>query len=262
MILLWAGAALAASCCASVSSQPDVLDRCDALGVALGLGADLAYGGWGWDGAWSGAGDDGGGGATASTAILGRLAPWLQGGVRVPLRVEVARLDGTSSTALGLGNALLWLDAEAPARNAAAARVGVQLGLGTAPTTAAEATLLQGSVRASGTLDAWSIGGTLSARVAVLGHAAPDGDAALVLDHTAGPRARVGLAAAGTFTGGATPGGALLLGPSLVLGPTRNDRVRLGAQASLPIDHFGRNAASRVLLSVEAFRVLAAAAPG
>lgn len=259
MILLLAHAALAASCCTSAGTQPTVLDSCDALGVAFGLGGDVAYGGWGWSGAWSPAGDDGGGSAVGSVAILGRFTPWLQGGLRVPVRVAFERLDGEVRADTGLGSALLWIDAEAPRRGSRSPRVGVALGLGTegASASASGATVLQAGVRATHTAARWSVWGTASGRAPVLGHASVDGDAAVVVDRELGPRTRLGVGVSGLAAKGTAPSYALAVGPSLVLAPNHTDRVVIGVQAGLPVDHGGRNAPSRVLVSLDAYRVLA-----
>lgn len=269
MILLLAGLAQAASCCAPAGSQPTTLGSCDRLGVSLGAGGDATYGGWSWDGSWGGAGDDGGGDARLSLSVVGRATPWLQAGVRAPLTVAVTRLDGAVDTAVGLGEALAWVDLEAPPGwpSARSPRVALDLGVGTeGPSSASPgATVALAAVRVAVPPSTWGAWGDIEARLPVAGPAAqgppPDGDLQLVVDHRLGARARLGLGVGGTLVAGSWPALGVTLGPSLTWTPTLDDRVLVGLQAAPPLPGFGRSAPGRVVLAVDWFHVLLRSSP-
>ena len=260
MILLLAHAALAGSCCTAGGTQPTILASCDSLGVAFGVGGDVEYGGWSWDGAWSEVGDDGGGNAVASAAIMGRFTPWLQGGLRVPVNLAMDRLDGETTSEIGLGSGLVWFDFETPAGwpSAKAPRLGLELGLGSSgpASTSPGVTVVQLGVRASGDAARWGVWGNVAGRVPVLGVGVPEGDASLVVDHTLGAKARLGLGVGFLAATGAVPSYSASLGPTLVLSPTHSDRVVLTARAGLPIAGLGQNTQSRFMISLDWYRVL------
>lgn len=261
MILQLVHAALAGSCCTTVGAQPTLLASCDSLGVAFGVGGDVEYGGWSWDGAWSDVGDDGGGNAVASAAFMGRLTPWLQGGLRVPVNLAMDRLDGDTTTEFGMGSGLLWLDVETPADwpSARTPRLGLELGLGIEgpSSTSPGAKVVQVAVRASRESARWAAWGNVTGRVPVLGVGVPNGDASLVVDHTVGAQARLGLGASFLAATGTVPSYALSLGPTVVLSPTHSDRVVLAARAGLPIAGLGQNTPARFVISLDWYRVLA-----
>ena len=261
MILLLAHSALAGSCCTTVGAQPTILASCDSLGVAFGVGGDVEYGGWSWEGAWSTVGDDGGGNAVVSAAIMGRFTPWLQGGLRVPVNLAMDRLDGATTTEFGMGSGLLWLDVETPAEwpSAKAPRLGLELGLGSEgpSSTSPGAKVVQVAVRGSREAARWAVWGNVTGRMPFLGVGVPDGDASVVVDHTVGAKARVGVGASFLAATGAVPSYAMSFGPTVVLSPTQSDRVVVTARAGLPIAGFGQNTPSRVMISLDWYRVLA-----
>lgn len=260
MILLLAHAALAGSCCTTVGAQPTILASCDALGVAFGVGGDVEYGGWSWDGAWSEVGDDGGGNAVASAAIMGRFTPWLQGGLRVPVNLAMDRLDGDTTTEFGMGSGLLWFDIETPAGwpSTKAPRLGLELGLGSEgpSSTSPGAKVVQVAVRASRESAHWAAWGNVTGRAPFIGVGVPDGDASVVVDHTVGAKARLGLGLGLLAATGAVPSYSASLGPTLVLSPDMSNRVVLTARAGLPVAGLGQNTQSRFMISLDWYRVL------
>ena len=260
MILLIAGAAIAASCCASGSAQPSILASCDSLGIGMGLGADLAYGGWTWDRSWSGAGDDGEGAVTVGATLMGRFSPYLQGGLRVPLRLAGERLDGESSSELGLGRGLVWLELETPAGwpTDRAPRIGLQVGLGSEgmEATTPGTLVLQTGLRASYESAPWSIWGALSGVVAIAGVRRPEVELSLVVDHSLGKRLRAGVGAGFLNSPGPSPNYALSVGPTLIWSPNHNDRIVIGARSGPPIGGLGQNAPSRLVITLDWYRVL------
>jgi hypothetical protein len=257
MALLLVAAASASSCCTSVGAQPTILASCDALGVALGTGADVETGGWSWDGRWTPAGDDGGADAVVSVAIMGRLAPWLQTGVRLPVNVAVQRLDGVSSTDLGVGNALVWLGMETAWSHPTS--LGLEVGFGAEGPSAASpgARVLQVAARMAmtgGPSRAW---GALVGRVPVFGTGVSDADASVTVDHVLGPHFRLGGGVVAEASAGPIPGFSALVGPSLTISPTSTDTVVVALRAGVPAPWLGRNAPSRVALTFDWYRALA-----
>ena len=260
MILLLAAAAIAGSCCASGGAQPSILASCDRVGVGVGVGTDLAYGGWSWDRAWSAAGDDGEGVATVGATLMGRFTPYLQGGLRVPVRLGMDRVDGQTSTELGLGRGLVWLELESPAGwpSVRAPRMGLQLGLGNGGVAATTpgTLVVQGSLHAAYEAAPWALWGNLSGATAIAGVQSPEVEVSLVVDHSLGGRLRAGLGAAFLAFPGAIPSYAASVGPTLIWSPNHNDRIVLGARAGLPIAGLGQNAPSRLVITLDWYRVL------
>ena len=257
MILLLAGAAIAGSCCTTGGTQPSVLASCDRLGMGLGVGADVAYGGWAWDRRWSAAGDDGEGTATVAATVMGRLSPWLQGGLRLPLALSLNRLDGETRAELGMGRGLLWLDLETPADwpIATAPQVGLQVGLGTTDPVDKGAFFLQVGLRASYEATPWALWGNLTGRAG--GSNGLEGELSLVADHTIGSRLRVGLGLGLWASPGAVARYAASVGPTLVWTPTHHDRIVVGVQSGLPLRGLGQNSPSRLMVTFDWYRVLA-----
>lgn len=250
MILLLIHGALADSCCATGGAQPTLLSACDALGVAFGLGGEVETGGWSWQGAWSSVGDDGGGRALFSVAMMGRFTPWLQGGLRVPVELSVDRLDGATATTAGVGGGLAWLTLESPWPTAL--HGSLDLGLGSEGLHGSR--MLQLGLRLWGERGPWSAWGTLTTRFPFSAEQPPDGDAALVLDRRLRPALRLGLGLQGAAS--AAPSYAFSLGPTLVVSPSHADRLLLSARAGLPLPHLGQSAASLITLHLDWFRVL------
>lgn len=263
MSLLWlVGFAHAGACCASVGAQPTLLADCDGLAVAFGAGGDVEYGGWSWAGAWSPVGDDGGGNAVVSAAILGRFTPWLQGGVRLPVNLVVDQLDGEATTNLGLGSGLLWIDLESPPDwLRGGPQLAVEFGVGTdgAASTSPGAKVIQGGLRAAQEVGGTAVTANLNGRWPVLGAGVPDADLSLGVDHAVRADLRLGGGVGVLVTGGASPGWSLALGPSLAVAPTHTDRLLVAVRAGLPVSALGRNAPTRFLATLDWYRVLAPA---
>lgn len=259
MILALVSAAAASSCCSGGGGLPSVLGACDTLAVSTGVGGDLQYGGWSWDGRWSGVGDDGAGDVTVSAALMGRFTPWLQGGLRVPLNLGVHRLDGVTQTELGLGSGLAWLELESPSGwPSARSHLALDLGVGLEGPTGATpgATVVQAGVRASGELRRWTLWGDSAVRVPVSGGSALDADASVVLDRELSRPVRIGLGVGGQLTADRVPSLAASVGPILVLRPDNDDRIVLSVRTGIPATGFGQNASTRLLLTLDWYRVL------
>lgn len=257
MILLWVGIAAAGACCSTGGTQPSVLASCDRVGLGLGLGADVAYGGWAWDRSWSAAGDDGEGSTTAAATLMGRVSPWLQGGLRLPLALSLDRLDGQTHAELGMGRGLLWLDLETPAGwpTARAPQAGLHVGLGTTDPTDKSAFFVQVGLRASYEAAPWAIWGNLTGRAG--GSAVPEGELSLVGDHRLGSQLRLGMGLGLLASPGVVARYAASIGPTLVWVPTHNDRIVVGVQSGLPLSGLGQNSLSRLMVTVDWYRVLA-----
>lgn len=255
MIFLLLQPALADSCCATGGAQPTLLASCDALGVAFGVGGDLETGGWSHQGAWFPVGNDGGGHALFSAAMLGRFTPWLQGGLRVPVNLSVDSLDGEATTSLGVGSALLWLTLETPPGwpAPAAPSMALELGLGNTE----HAKVVQVGLRVAGERGPWTAWGTLTARLPILGEGVVDGDSFFMIDRRLGEQLRGGLGVGLRANGGDLPGYGLSVGPIFVISPSRADRLLLTARAGLPLSQVGRSSPSLLTLHMDWFRVLA-----
>lgn len=268
LLLGWLiGTASAASCCVSGGVAPTTLASCDALGLAIGLGGELETGGWSWDGAWSGVGDDGGGEGTASLSALGRLKPWMQLGIRAPLRLEVDRLDGERSASGGLGRLAGWMILESPPGWAGerAPLLGLDLGL----SSASDAHEGEGrglgatfGVRASTAPSTYGLWGGLSGEQALIGDAPLSLDAALTADRQLGARSRLGLAARAHVEPAAPRSLETAVGASLSISPSHRDRILVAVLVGPPMRGAGYDAGSSVQVSVEWLSVLHAVAPG
>ncbi len=245
----------AASCCSTVGAQATTLASCDTLGVVIGGGGSADFGGWGWDGGWTPVGDDGGGSASVSFAVMGRFTPWLQGGFRFPVTMLVDRLDGVSTTDFGVGEGLAWVDLETPAGwpGTRTPRLALEVGLGTEGPSGMSpgAKVAQVALRASKVAGAWGGWATASGRVAIIGVATPDGDASLVVDRALGARTRLGVGLAAQATAGALPALATSFGPTLTLSPTASDTVMLSVRTALPVGDLGRNTASSFVATLD-----------
>jgi hypothetical protein len=257
LIFLLIQAALADSCCSTGGAQPTLLSSCDALGVAFGVGGELETGGWSWQGSWSGVGDDGGGTARFTVAMMGRFAPWLQGGLQVPVELSVDRLDGEATASAGVGSGLVWLSLDTPPGwpSATTPHLGLDLGLGSQGLHGRPR--LQLGLRLSAERGPWTAWGALTARFPLLPEERPDGDLAVVVDRRFLPTLRAGLGLGLLGAAGPAPSYALSLGPTLVFSPTHADRLLFSLRAGLPLPHLGQNELSQVTLNLDWFRVLA-----
>lgn len=263
------GHASAASCCTTTGLQPTTLASCDRLAVSLGASGAATYGGWSWDGRWYGAGDDRAQDWIASAAIMARAAPWLQGGLRVPVALSVVRVDGDPAQAqLGMGDGLIWLDLETPAGwgGGRTPLLALEIGLGSVgpgEDVAGDggAKTLQPGLRALHPVGPWTLRASAAARIAVIGSASPQADLSLSTERTAAPRLDLGAGLAAALTGSAVPGAApgYALQPSLsaTLRPTTPDRVLLTIWAAPPLRGAGRGDTSEFGASLTWYRALA-----
>ena len=203
---------------------------------------------------------------------MGRLAPWLQGGLRVPLTLTMDRLDGETATAMGMGSGLAWIDVETPEDwpSPRAPRATLEVGVGRQGlgTTSPGARMVQGAVRASGGSERWGVSGDLVGRAPIrvevtgptgegpVSKGTTEGDLSLVVDRQVGHKARVG-AGVGVFAAsGTVPSFSASLGPNLVIAPTNADRLVFAARAGAPIEGLGQNAPSRLQVSFDWYHVL------
>lgn len=261
--LLWSllSPAHASSCCAAAGAQPVTLASCDAFGVAFGAGGAAATGGWSWDRAWSGIGDDGEGEASVSAAVVGRLTPWLQGGLRVPFTLAMDRTDGHLRMDPGVRLGALWLDLETPADwpGARAPWIALELGVGTEAPSAMNpgATVAQTALRGSLARAAWRTWGSAGGRMPLFDAGGPEGDLSVGADRALGGRLRAGLVLDGQISGGAIPSLSTNVGPVLTITPNASNTLLLSARAGLPLGGLGQNSTSWIYLSIDWLRVLA-----
>lgn len=255
-MILAVAAALASPCCTSMGAQPTTLASCDAIAMAVGVGGDVETGGWSWEGRWAGAGDDGGGDAFASIALMGRVAPWLQLGARVPVTLAAERLDGVTTSTVGLGDALVWADVQTAWKHPSILALEVGFGSQGPGSASPGALVLQVGGRASVDIDAWRAWGDVMGRVPVYGAGVPEGEVGAVFDRGIG-NSRIGLGVGAEMTTGKVPTFSARFGPSWVFSPSPTDRLLVVLQAGLPISGLGRNAPSRVALALDWYHVFA-----
>ncbi len=258
MILAVVGAAAAASCCSGAGLRPASLASCDALAVDVGTHGRIETGGWASSGRWFPAGDDGGGSAQVGVSILGRLAPWLTVGGRLPLGLVGERVDGVVDLQPGLGDALVWAGVES------AWEGPMSLGLDLGATAWSDDEELPVALAVSGRvavdLGAWRVFGALGARHRVVGLAPPELDAGIDTDRSLGGRLRLGGGVTVETAWGGIPGYSVLVGPSLAWAGDA-DQVVFSVRGGVPVDHLGRADVSVVTAAVDWYHVLRRTSP-